>query len=400
VRILVVAGGFPLRAETFVREQCTGLVEDGHEVTVLASRDGDGTWSARDLAAGLPARTRTARIEAPLARRLALALRRPREAFAALAPSLGWRAVSGQLLACAEALGPDRRFDAIHAQFGPSGRLIELCRAAGLVEGPIATAFYGYDLTRELRISGPRTYARLFANAALLLPNSDYLAGRLREAGAPAARIVTHHLGIDLAAFPFVDRRGRSGPPVALAAGRLVEKKGFEYLIRGLAEAGDRFPGFVRIAGDGPLLGRLESLARELGVADRVAILGWRSPVEVAAEMRDADLLVVPSVTAEDGDMEGLPVVMTEAMATGLPIVGTRHSGIPEAIRDGVNGRLVDERDVAGLAAALAEWSDRDRRLAAAEPSRAIAEAEFDGRALGRRLTGLLASIREGGPSM
>lgn len=397
MRILVVAGGFPLRSETFVREQCTGLVEQGHDVTVLALREGDGTWSPRDLAAGLPARTRTARIDASVGHRLALALRRPREAAAALSPSLGWRAMSGQLLACAAALGPDRRFDAIHAQFGPSGRLIELCRAAGLVEGPIATAFYGYDLTRELRISGPATYARLFANASLLLPNSDYLAGRLREAGAPPAKIVTHHLGIDLDAFPFVDRRGRGGPPVALAVGRLVEKKGFEFLVRALAAAGARsrarFGGRVRIAGDGPLRGKLESLARDLGVADRVTILGWRSPADVAAEMRDADLLVAPSVTAEDGDMEGLPVVVTEAMATGLPVIGTRHSGIPEAIRDGVNGRLVDERDVAGLADALAEWSDRDRLLAAARSSRAVAEAEFDGRRLGRRLAGMLAGL-------
>jgi colanic acid/amylovoran biosynthesis glycosyltransferase len=395
MRILVVTGGFPLRSETFVREQCTGLVEAGHEVEILALRPGDGTWSPRDLAAGLPGRTRPVRLDRPAIARLLASgraiVRRP-GLVAALAPNLGWRAVSGQLVEAAGALGPRRAFDAIHAQFGPSGRFIELARAAGVVDGPIATAFYGYDLTRELRRNGAGSYARLFRNGSLFLPNSDFLAGLLRQAGAPADRIVTHHLGIDLAGFPARERPPRPDPTF-LAVGRLVEKKGFEFLVRAVAHAGPGFRGQVRIAGDGPLGEGLRGLARELGVADRVSFTGWASPDEVARAMHEADVLVMPSVTAADGDMEGLPVVLSEAMATGLPVIGTRHSGIPEAVRDGENGRVVPERDVAALASALVEFSDPAVRAALAARSRAIAEAEFDGSRLAPRLASLLAEM-------
>jgi len=91
--------------------------------------------------------------------------------------------------------------------------------------------------------------------------------------------------------------------------------------------------------------------------------------------------------------MEGLPVVLSEAMATGLPVIGTRHSGIPEAVRDGENGRVVPERDIAALASALVEFSDPAVRAALAARSRAIAEAEFDGSRLAPRLASLLAEM-------
>ena len=139
---------------------------------------------------------------------------------------------------------------------------------------------------------------------------------------------------------------------MALAVGRFVEKKGFEYFIRAMALVGDRSPIRGAIIGDGPLRPSLESLARDLGVIDRIDFLGWRTHDEVSELMHQADLLVAPSVIAADGDMEGMPLVIAEAMSTGLPVLGTRHSGIPEAVRHGENGIVVEERDAEALAEA------------------------------------------------
>ncbi|MFM1823637.1 MAG: hypothetical protein RI967_1903 [Planctomycetota bacterium] len=403
--ILVVAPRYPLASETFVRAHAAALARLGHRVEVLALAEGDGTYTDAERAEELPARTRLAAIDAPRWRRMAAlplrlartALRAPRLAARLASPAFGWRATSGQLAAIAAAIGAPRRFDAIDCQFGPAGRVMQLARRAGIVDGALTVAFYGHDVTRELAAGDASLYRGVFDDASLLLPNSDFLGTRLLAAGAPRGRVETLRLGIDLRGFPPVDRRSRSGhegPARALAVGRFVEKKGFAHLLRAMALAGDRTACTLRLVGDGPLRGELESLARSLGLGARVSFAGWRSSAEVAREMAEADLLVAPSVTAADGDMEGLPVVIVEAMATGLPVVGTRHSGIPEIVEDGVTGRLVDERDERALAEALVEFDDPARRGAAAAAARARVEAEFDAEALARRYAALVAGRR------
>jgi colanic acid/amylovoran biosynthesis glycosyltransferase len=397
--ILVVAPRYPLASETFVRAHAAALARLGHRVEVLALAEGDGTYTEVERAEGLPARTRVAAIDAPRWRRLAAlpvrmartAARDPRLAARLASPAFGWRATSGQLAAIAAALGAPRRFDAIDCQFGPAGRVMQIARRAGIVDGMLTVAFYGHDVTRELATGDASIYRGVFDAAALLLPNSDFLGTRLRAAGAPAARVETLRLGIDLRGFAPVDRSARPSPPRALAVGRFVEKKGFAHLLRALAIAGDRAPFTLRLVGDGPLRGELEALAATLGLGARVSFAGWRSSAEVAREMTEADLLVVPSVTAADGDMEGLPIVIVEAMATGLPVVGTLHSGIPEIVEDGVTGRLVAERDDRALAEALVEMADPGPRLAAARAARARIEAGFDVMHLAARYAELVA---------
>ena len=141
LKVLMVAGGFPLESETFVRQQCVQLLSRGVELDVLALRPGDGTWSRRDLDCGLPSRVFQADIDRPVVSRLlrspvrlaALMTRGPGVACRAISPSLGWRATSGQLLEIAQALGRPRRYDAIHCQFGPMGRIMLPVLKAGLL---------------------------------------------------------------------------------------------------------------------------------------------------------------------------------------------------------------------------------------------------------------------------
>ncbi len=401
LRVLMVTGAFPLASETFIREQAVELVEEGVDLEILALRPGDGTWGRRDLDVDLASRTRTANLDRPRWGRLVrgvprfarLAFRTPGVALRSVSPRLGWRAMSGQLIEIAAALGGPRRYDAIHCQFGPMGRIMLPVLDAGLVTGPLSVAYYGYDITRELRKHGTRVYDDLFGRASVLLPNSRYLGERLIAAGAAPEKVRLHRLGIRLDDFQPVDRSDRNAPPVALAVGRFVEKKGFEHLIRAVAIAGDRSRFRVRFVGDGELRPSLEALARELGVEDRLEFAGWLSNREVGGAMRDADLFVAPSVTAADGDMEGMPLVIAEAMATGLPVIGTRHSGIPEAVRPGENGVLIDEGDDTGLASALIHFSDPAVRREAGGRSRGIVEADFNSRIQGLRLASMLAEV-------
>jgi colanic acid/amylovoran biosynthesis glycosyltransferase len=137
--------------------------------------------------------------------------------------------------------------------------------------------------------------------------------------------------------------------------GRFVEKKGFEYGIEAFGRALSRgLDARLRIAGDGPLRPVYERLLGELGLGDRVEFLGVLRHDEVLEAMREADVLLLPSVTARNGDREGNPTVLKEACALGLPVVATRHAGIPEAVEDGVSALLVPERDAAALADRLA----------------------------------------------
>jgi colanic acid/amylovoran biosynthesis glycosyltransferase len=273
----------------------------------------------------------------------------------------------------------------IHAHFGTDGlKVLPLARALGV---PLITHLRGYDVTLSraaLIRSGRPTWiryalgrGRLMRGGDLFLAVSDALREKAIALGYPAGRTLTHYNGVDLDRFYPGEERREAG--LVLHVGRLVEKKGTAGLIEAMtAMKGAR----LVVIGDGPLRGALE---RQAGPS--VRFLGALAPDEVATWMRRASLLAAPSLTARDGDSEGLPNVVVEAAASGLPVVATHHSGIPEAVVDGETGLLVPEGDTAALAerfAALLGSDDRRRDMGAA--ARRLAEERFDRARLTARL--------------
>lgn len=377
MRVAAVVTYFPSLSQTFVLRQLRGLLDRGHEVDVFAiapepapsgsngSTPSDGEHDA--LRAELALRGLGGHVRydpptpfRPLGRALGLIPLvarayggRVRTALrvAGRGAELGTRS----LYHGASFIGQGA-YDAILCHFGSSGQRALAARRAGLIAGPIATAFHGADMSRYLARHGARSYARLLAEGELFLPVSELWRKRLLALGALPARTVVHRMGIELARFPFLPREApRPGAPLRLlAVGRLVEKKGMEYLVRAVPRLVARgVDASLRIVGVGPLRERLERVAGESSSGGRVAFLGGLGHDGVASEMLRADVLVAPSVTAGDGDMEGIPVVLMEAMASGVPVVSTVHSGIPELVTNGESGVLVRERDPDALAAAI-----------------------------------------------
>ena len=180
--------------------------------------------------------------------------------------------------------------------------------------------------------------------------------------------------------WEFVDRpEPADGAWRLFQACRLIEKKGIDVAIRAFAEIHQRFPNATfRIAGEGPLLEPMEQMAAELGIADAVQFVGFLDQVGLKREMAEAHVFVHPSRIGADGNQEGVPNSMLEAMASGLPVVATHHGGIPEAVEHGVSGWLVQEDDWEGLASGLLSILQDDalrRRLA--NGAREGVEAKF-----------------------
>lgn len=241
----------------------------------------------------------------------------------------------------------------VHAHFGTDG-LLALPLAEALAV-PLVVTLHGHEVSRSRvrmlasgRLSWMR-YAllkrRLFERGGLFLAVSEAVRRRALAAGYPAQRVITHPNGVDTGFF-----RPSGAPPepgLILHVGRLVEKKGTAALLDAVARTEDAR---LVIVGDGPLRSALERQARSVGVEARVRFTGALPPDEVLGWMQRAWLLAAPSVTAGDGDAEGLPTVLCEAAAVGLPVVATRHSGIPEVVSEGETGLLSPERDVGLLA--------------------------------------------------
>jgi colanic acid/amylovoran biosynthesis glycosyltransferase len=283
----------------------------------------------------------------------------------------------------------------IHAHFGTDGLLVlPLARALGV---PLITSLRGYDVTRSdgalLRSGRPiwMRYAlgkkRLQRGGALFLAVSDALREQAIARGYPEARTLTHYNGVDLDRFR--PELAPAEPGLILHVGRLVEKKGTRVLIEALARTAKAK---LVVIGDGPLRGALEQQARDLG--DRVQFLGELPSDEVANWMQRASVLAASSLTAVDGDAEGLPNVVVEAAASGLPVVGSRHSGIPEAIEDGVSGFLVPENDAEALAGRLGDLlGSESLRREMGVAARRLAERKFDRQLLTARLESIYDEV-------
>jgi glycosyltransferase involved in cell wall biosynthesis len=177
--------------------------------------------------------------------------------------------------------------------------------------------------------------------------------------------------GLDISQFKFsLSRRDEAGDPVILSVARLVEKKGLEDLIIAadiLRRRGRTFK--VEIIGSGPLRDPLKAHAQRLGLADRVSLVGAQAHDAVCLAYQRASVFVLPCVVASNGDRDGIPNVLLEAMASGVPVVSTPVSGIPELVASGVNGILVPQHDAMSLADAI------ERLLASRELSERLARA-------------------------
>jgi colanic acid/amylovoran biosynthesis glycosyltransferase len=350
-------------SETPVLNQITGLVKRGHEVEVFGDRPRQAAAYHPSIddyhllehafyRPDLPATT-----WARWSRSIALLRRSAGSERRVLLRSMnvfrfGTRAATGRLPLQAAQFLPPRRYDIIQAGFGEQGLKALRMKRVGALKGPLVTAFRGADLTRFLRRRGRGVYRRLFREGDLFLPVSNVFAQRLASLGCPPGRIQVHRTGIDCARFTF-DPRPPSGRLRLVTVGRLVEKKGIPDALRAVARLRQEGldPSYT-IVGDGPVRAALDDLVRGLELAG-VRFTGALSQADLLTEVRQADILLAPSVTAADGDEEGIPNVLKEAMALGRPVVTTRHSGIPELVENGVTGFLAEERDPEGLASAI-----------------------------------------------
>ncbi|MBU2665107.1 glycosyltransferase [Actinoplanes bogorensis] len=278
----------------------------------------------------------------------------------------------------------------VHAHFGGDGWLVSgEARRLGI---PLVVTLHGHDVSRQpsspgaLGVRYRRNLRSVFRRAHSLIAVSQVIREHAIKWGADPAKVRVHYTGVPIPAA--LETAAEKLWDVAFV-GRFVEKKGADDLLAALSTIDGVKALFI---GDGPRLDEMREYARSLRVD--ATFLGARPAGEVYRVLGETRILAAPSRTARDGDSEGLPTTIVEAMALGLPVVSTRHSGIPEAVVDGGTGLLGAEGDREALASNLRKLLD-DQTLQASfgTAARARAEAEFDVVKQSRRLEDLYDEI-------
>jgi colanic acid/amylovoran biosynthesis glycosyltransferase len=235
--------------------------------------------------------------------------------------------------------------DVIYFHFAThAGELIILRR---IFPVPFVTFFHGFDFSKSMKEkSDEYNYPELFAKGDIFFANSTFSGEKVRQLGCPAGRLFVPGLPVDDASYPFKARSQRNETRL-LTVARLVEKKGLEYSIRAVAGCLDEYPDLqYDIIGDGPLKEGLERLIGDLGCEKNIRLLRSLKKDLVIKAMMESDIFLLTSITARDGETEGLGMVLLESQLTGMPVLATRHNGFTDAVLDGTSGFLVPEADV------------------------------------------------------
>lgn len=343
--LAIAATSFNKPSETFIRDHAR-IIAPGETILLCQDPSGTGAFDCPVLS-GLDL---GAAADAPAAPVLAAVRRHWRRYLHPVLPACDRERAAAFLKA--------HRPAALMAEYGMTGAMLAgpAC-AAGV---PLYVHFHGFDASVVPRLPlWTRRYRTLFAAAAGVIGPSGFIAGKLIGLGCPAEKVHVVPCGIDPGRFAPTGRL----PGRLVAVGRLVRKKAPHLTIEAFARVAGRFPeARLDIVGAGPLERLCRRRIEALGLTGRVHLHGRQSHEFVADLMGKASVFVQHSVTSALGDVEGMPVSVLEAMASALPVVATRHSGIAEAVLDGATGRLVPERDVDGMAAAMAELlGDPDR---------------------------------------
>lgn len=394
---------------TFVIHQITGLIERGYDVEVYCDclphqqaahgdirdyrlRERTHFWpksavegSAYALAR-LPALTASGKA-LPLVRALS---RIPK------APGFALRSMGK-----AAAMLSGKPHDAIVCHFGNQALQVQALRDLGATNASLLAFFHGVDLSSWLRDKPRDVYKPLFERADLLLPISERWKNKLVELGCNPGKIQVMHMGVRLERFRrhvrALDERLQ-----LFSAARLVPKKGIDVALRALHELGQANRRLhYHVVGDGPERSALEGLVRSLQLSHCVTFHGWQTQEQLLRLHAGMDVCLVPSRTAPNGDEEGIPVVLMEALAASMPVISTRHSGIPELVRHGETGLLADEGDTTSLAACLEHALTRRGELSGlGERGRMLVEREFNASTLADDLARTIERVVAARPSL
>lgn len=253
-----------------------------------------------------------------------------------------------------------RDLSLIHAHFGPDGAYAMAIAAELSI--PFCVTFHGYDITIDrsqiIQTRRPLYYQLIWhekelqQQASAFIAVSDFIRQQLLEKGYPASKIIQHYIGVDTEKFSPIQEKPKER--YIFCVGRHTEKKGIDVLLRAFSKIASKYTDVVLIqVGKGGLTPKLQALTSSLGINNQVRFLGEQPHEKVLKLMQGAEIFVLPSHRAKDGDCEALGIVFNEASACGIPIVSTWHGGIPEAVLDGETGFLVPEKDDAALAEKL-----------------------------------------------
>jgi glycosyltransferase involved in cell wall biosynthesis len=394
--VAYVIGTYPLPTTTFIDREVREVRSAVADVRLISIRRPTRALSGADQEAlrdevryVLPARSfDVARSQATFltrrpvvyARTLAWLATRPHPSLRARARTVGHFGLGVHV---ARLLRDGGVPDHLHAHFADRAATVALV-AGRLLDRPYSVTAHANDIYVD-----PMLLPQKIARASFVATCTAYNAEHLRTVGGPAAteKVRCLYHGLDLEAYPVPATRDGEAPAL-LAVGQLKEKKGLGDLIDACAALAERgIDVRCRIVGEGPLRDALAERIERHRLGGRVTLDGPLPHAAVIDAYATASVFALPCVTAADGDRDGIPNVILEAMAMGLPVVSTRHSGIPEAVEDGVTGLLVAPGDVEGLADALATLlSDPARRDELGRAGRRRVASLFDARTNVRRL--------------
>jgi colanic acid/amylovoran biosynthesis glycosyltransferase len=362
-----IVGKFPSISQTFILNQISGIIQGGKDIHVFAREKPDRIPEHRIINEyNLTENVTYVKVEnytegVKILVNTVPYLLTHGFGFGDVLPVLRYGKEAPRRLSYVRSLHEhDKEFDVYHGHFGTVTR--QFLNAKKELGGPLMVSFYGADVSRA-PISNPSIYDELFDDMTIATCLSEDMRTDLVDLGCPANKTRKVPLCVDTKKFQYKERDLNPGEPIKiLTVARFVEKKGLEYAIKAVSELDTEREIQYSIAGDGKKREELKNLMKNLGVEDRIKLLGWQTQEQISDLMDESHLFLLPSVTASSGDKEGTPTVLLEAQATGLPIVSTYHAGIPEIVDDGNAGILVPERDVESLTDALEELAQHPER--------------------------------------
>lgn len=395
---------YPTLSETFIQSQIDGLKSLGFDVSVITLFKGQGQLpddlAVYSLYTGLPAKWRIVNIFRRLVS-VSKNIMQPKVWSALLAPQYKVQRASGYfpaLVADWDRMWGTINSDVVIAHFGTTAVTANMLQQLGLLQGKLLAVFHGFDLSeRELVYKYSVAYKTLFFQATACLPISARWAEKLQLLGCPNNKIYIHRMGIDINNFSLLTFPELLSQPIKLlSVARLVEKKGLKDAILAVQLLKHRgIDVNYLILGDGPLFTELSVLIKDLDLSEQVTLFGRATHHEVNQYLSNCDVFLLPSKTAKNGDQEGIPVSLMEAMARGVICVSTFHSGIPELITHEVNGFLVNENSPEQLASVIEQLILRTDLIDIRINARRQISENYQKNVLNQKLAFLIQSLND-----